>query len=72
MMIEEIKNTLRCNLGKTLKFRINGARNQTEKFEGQITCLYNSVFLVQDNSSGLVRSFSYSDVLTKNLIIYFK
>lgn len=72
MMITEIKESIKNNMNKQLSFKISGARNQIEKFNGKIIGLYNSVFLVKDIDSGITRSFSYSDVLTKSLIIYFK
>ena len=71
MNIEKIKNDLEKNKGKTLNFRFNGARNQTETFSGVISNTYNSVFLVKiDNEIEQIRSFSYSDVLTENLEIF--
>ena len=71
MNIEKIKNNLEQNKGKTLKFRFNGSRNQTETFSGVISNTYNCVFLVKiDNETEQIRSFSYSDVLTENLEIF--
>jgi len=71
MNIEKIKNNLEQNKGKTLKFRFNGARNQTETFSGVISNTYNSVFLIKiNNDTEQIRSFSYSDVLTENLEIF--
>ena len=71
MNIEKIKNNLENNKGKTLNFKFNGSRNQTEIFSGTIENTYNYVFLVKvDNDSEQIRSFSYSDVLTESLEIF--
>ena len=71
MNIEKIKTNLEKNKGKILKFRFNGARNQTETFAGVISNTYNSVFLIKlDNETEQIRSFSYSDILTENLEIF--
>ncbi len=68
MMIENIQEHLRLHLLKHLHFRFNGARNQIEEFDGYITYLYPRIFTIKlDN--GITRSFSYSDVMTKNLEI---
>jgi len=70
MNIEKIKKTIKNNEGKNLKFKFNGARNQVEEFEGIITNIYPSVFTIEvDNLVNKVKSFSYSDVLTKSLEI---
>ena len=70
MMIEKIKNKVKNNVGIKHKFRFNGSRNQIEEFEGIINNTYNAVFtiLVDEYS---IKSFSYSDLLTKNLEIFF-
>ena len=69
MMIEHIKEMLKEKLGAELEFKVSGPRNQTEEFKGRILKLYNSVFTVQD-SNNVIRSFTYSDILIKNLKIY--
>ena len=58
-------------MNKELEFKLNGPRNQNEEFRGKITKLYNSIFIILDENN-VVRSFTYSDVLIKNLIIYKK
>ncbi len=68
MMIDKIKNKLIENVGISHKFRFNGSRNQVEEFEGVITHTYNAVFTILVNDTS-IKSFTYSDVLTKNLEI---
>lgn len=70
MNIEKIKENLEEQKGKKLHFRFNGARNQIEEFSGVVLKTYHCVFLIQmDDESKLVKSFSYSDVLTESLEI---
>ena len=70
MNIDLIKEKIESCKGKELQFRFNGARNQTEEFDGTIVNTYPFVFLVRiedDNQS--IKSFSYSDVLMDHLEI---
>lgn len=70
MNIEKIKEQIESKKGKTLKFKFNGSRNQVEEFEGKIVNTYPGIFLVQlDNQVHMVKSFSYSDLLTLHLEI---
>ena len=68
MRIEYIKKSLSEMLNKELEFKLNGPRNQNEEFRGKIVKLYNSIFTILDENN-VVRSFTYSDVLIKNLIV---
>ena len=70
-MINKIKDDLIAKKGKVLKFRHNGSRNQTEEFEGIIDNTYNYIFTIKIvGSKEIIKSFSYSDVLIRNLEIY--
>lgn len=66
MTIEKIRNNITSCIGKEYLFKVNGARNQTEKFYGVITSTYKFVFLIKC-SNDIVKSFSYSDVLIGNI-----
>ena len=69
-MINKIKNYLEEKKDKVLKFRHNGARNQIEEFDGIIVGLYNYIFTIKTvGDKEEIKSFSYSDVLIKNLEI---
>ena len=71
MNIAKIKEKIERNKGKTVHFKFNGARNQTEEFQATIENTYNSVFIVRlENNKNQVKSFSYNDVLTDNLEIF--
>jgi len=71
MNIKKIKLLLEDNLNKTIHFKINGSRNQVQEFFGEIVGVYQSVFLIKPNGTNVIQSFSYSDVLTKNVEITF-
>lgn len=60
-MIEKVRKNIISLMGKKIKFRYNGSRNQIEEFDGVIINCYNYVFVI--NVGSMNRSFSYSDVL---------
>jgi len=68
-MISKIKEQLKENVGKTLHFRFNGARNQIEEFDGYIENTYNFIFTIKPVNDDRIKSFTYSDVLIENLEI---
>ncbi len=72
-MISKIKEELEQEIGKTLHFRFNGARNQIEEFDGYIENTYNFIFTIKTiGEKERIKSFTYSDILTLNLEIFNK
>ena len=70
-MINKIREDLVNKKGKVLKFRFNGSRNQIEEFKGIIVGIYNYIFTIKIcNANDEIKSFTYSDVLIDNLVIY--
>lgn len=70
MTIEKIRQKVESQKGKTLNFKFNGARNQTEEFAGTIIGTYPGIFLVKTGDDlQIIKSFSYSDILTLHLEI---
>ena len=68
MTIDMIKEKLNNHLGSKITIKYNLGRNKYEKYDVTLKELYNHVFLVQlDNK--IVKSFSYSDVITKTIKI---
>lgn len=67
MNIEKIKKNISEMLGKTVVVKINGGRNKVEIIEGKINAIYPYLFTVKVINE--VKSFSYADILTKNVII---
>lgn len=68
-MIEKIQKKIYLLKGKNLNFRFVGSRNQTEEFNGMIIETYNHIFIIKCLNSDKIKSFSYNDILTKNLSI---
>jgi len=70
MNITYIKNKLDNRIGDNVKIIYNGSRNKKEEYSGIITETYNYIFVVKiDNKEK--KSFSYSDVLTNTIEIFF-
>lgn len=73
MMREKVKERIKADIGRKLKFKYNGARNQIEEFDGYIENAYSSVFTIKiNNDNTFLKTFSYSDVLTETLQIFDK
>ena len=69
-MIENVKNNIEELIGKQAIVKYNLGRNKYEKYNGIIKETYNKIFLIETN--GIKKSFSYVDVLTKNVKISIK
>ena len=71
MTIDEVKRQLHQHIGSKATIKYNLGRNKYEKYHVTIKELYNYIFLVElDNSENKeVKSFSYSDVITKTIKI---
>ena len=70
MNITFIKNKLDSRIGDSVKIIYNGSRNRREEYSGIISETYNYIFVVKvDNKEK--KSFSYSDVLTNTIEIFF-
>lgn len=68
MTIEKVKKDLNSHIGDKVTIKYNLGRNKYEKYEAVIKELYNYIFLVELYTSE-IRSFSYSDVITKTIKI---
>lgn len=70
MTIESIREELGNHIGKEVVIKYNLGRNKIEKYHVTIKELYNYVFLVElNNNFNEVKSFSYSDIITKTIKI---
>lgn len=69
--VEQVKKELNGHVGETVTIKCNMGRNKYEKYHVRIKELYNYVFLVevQGNIYSQIKSFSYSDVITKTIKI---
>ena len=71
MTINQIKNELNEHIGKKATIKYNLGRNKFEKYHVTIKGLFNNIFLVElkFNNDTIIKSFSYSDVITKAIKI---
>lgn len=67
MNIEKIKKEIYSMIGKEVNLYVNLGRNKEENYVGTILNVYPKLFTV--NVDGIFKSFSYSDVLTKTIVI---
>ena len=67
MNINIIKEKIKELKEYKLKIRVNIGRNKSEYLEGYIDKIYNNIFTLNTNKG--IKSFSYSDVATKAVII---
>lgn len=63
--IEQVKGMQ----GVSIKMKVNRGRNKIEEIEGILEDAYPSIFTVR-NTEGELFSFSYSDILAKNILFY--
>ena len=70
MTIEKIKNNIDIKLGDNVKVVYNGSRNKKEEYSGVISETYNYIFIIKTSGSE-VKSFSYRDVLTNTIELFF-
>jgi uncharacterized protein Veg len=68
MTIEKIKKELNNHIGKNATIKYDLGRNKYEEYDVVIKELYNHVFIVKLKNEEL-KSFSYSDVITKTIKI---
>lgn len=71
MTIEKVKRELHEHIGDVVTIKYNLGRNKFEKYNVIIKELYQHVFLVEVNkpNTSEIKSFSYSDVITKTIKI---
>lgn len=67
MNLDNIKNEIKSHLNCRVNIHVYGMRNKNYEIEGYISGVYPSIFTV--NQNGVEKSFSYSDVATKEIVI---
>jgi len=70
MTIKKIKENIENNIGSDVKIVYKGSRNKKEEYSGVIKEVYNYIFIVKLDTDE-IKSFSYSDVLTNTVEIFF-
>lgn len=69
--IAETKDRIQRLVGVDVRLKVNRGRNNFVNFEGKIKDLYPSVFTFETAAEKpLVLTYSYTDVLTKNVRIF--
>ncbi|HHU54769.1 MAG TPA: hypothetical protein GXZ63_03010 [Mollicutes bacterium] len=69
MTIDDVKTKLNEHIGNKVTINYNLGRNKFEQYEATIKELYNYVFIVEFGNE--IKSFSYSDVITRTIKIKF-
>ena len=64
-----IRENLIPKKGNRVKIKINGMRNKTDEFIGVLEELYPEIFTVR--ASDYLRSFSYSEIINKEVELSF-
>ncbi|MBQ8871612.1 MAG: Veg family protein [Bacilli bacterium] len=72
MNINVIREKIESNLGKEVFIRYNLGRNKIEKYNAKIKEIYNYVFVVEVLNTNEVKSFTYSDIITNTIKVYYK
>lgn len=67
MNIDKIKNKMNNLVGQKVFAKVNIGRNKHEEFVGIILDIYPCLFTIKVNEE--TKSFSYADILTKNIVI---
>lgn len=70
MMIDKIKDNIDSRIGDNVKVVYYGSRNRKEEYSGVIAETYNYIFIVKRDGNE-VKSFCYSDILTKTIKLFF-
>lgn len=72
MNIEALKEQLNNHIGDIVTIKYHLGRNKYEKYDVVLKKLYDHIFLVELNEKNkMIKSFSYSDILTKTIKINF-
>ena len=71
MNISIVKDTLRRNVGRKAIIKCNLGRKKYEEYQAIIKEIYDNIFLVELNKDNNIeiKSFSYNDIITKNIRI---
>ena len=67
MNINTAKSKIESLLNEKIKVKVYLGRNKYEYFEGYITKIHPNVFTIETDKG--IKSFAYTDVLIKNIVI---
>ena len=66
-MIDEIREEIEKHLNNNVVLKVYVGRNKYEIYEGTIKEVYPSLFLVKLKNE--IKTFTYSDILTKSVVV---
>ena len=71
LKIDEVKRRVGMIVGQPMTFEINRGRNKFVKFEGYVQDAYPAIYTVRCLMEGEdeLQSYSYNDILTRNVKI---
>ncbi len=70
MTLQEIKDKVSDNIGNDVVIKCNLGRNKFEKYRAKIKETYKNVFIVEVRDKRCeIKSFTYTDVMTKTIKI---
>jgi len=69
MTLQEIKEKVNNNIGNDVIIKYNMGRNKIEKYNVKIKETYKNLFIVETNNNKEIKSFTYTDVMTKTIKI---
>ena len=72
MKIERIREIINNNVGNRIQIIYNEGRNKIYEYSGRLIEVYNNIFIVLDDENYSKRCFSYCDVLTNTVKVFFK
>ncbi len=71
MLISKIREDIKNHVGASVKIEYNLGRNKYESYDAYIASTYEHVFLVRLKDRDETKSFTYKDIMTKNLKIMY-
>lgn len=72
MTVDKVKEVLKKHIGDIVTINYDLGRNKYESYDVKIKELYQHIFIVEmESNKDSVKSFSYSDVITKTIRIDF-
>lgn len=70
MTVEGVKKELKDHIGDKITINYSLGRNKYETYHVHIKEIYNHIFVVKTDEN-VVKSFSYSDVISKTIRIHY-
>lgn len=64
-----IRENLMKHRGERVKVKIFGMRNKTDSFIGTLKDIYPQIFTIE--TSGIIKSFSFAELINKEVVLSF-